>query len=213
MQQDEDNLRIMHPGAYPVFRIFSFKPKCVSLGYSQDLLDIISPETITKEGWHMVKRPTGGGLVFHQESDISFSIVAMRDAFGVKTRPQQIYQLIAPSITHFFSKMGISAQVVAGVRVNNKISYCFDFPANYEITHENRKLFGYAQKHVKDKVLVQGTIFVNQLPELAAKLKINADKGKFVCMQDILGQTPGFNEIAQCLIEAFSTCMQVKFIN
>ena len=60
-------------------RIYSWEPKCISLGYGQELDSLLVGDLARKKGWDVVKRPTGGGIVFHNEAEVTYSLVTGLD--------------------------------------------------------------------------------------------------------------------------------------
>ena len=57
----------------PIFRIYRWKPYCISLGYHQNI-DEIDVEKCDKDGIDIVRRETGGRAVYHSEK-ITYSMI------------------------------------------------------------------------------------------------------------------------------------------
>ena len=137
----------------PTLRIYSWQPKCVSLGYSQDPGKISELEEWQEEGWDIVKRPTGGGIVFHDLNEVSYTVVMPRTKEW-----REAYRLISKAVVTGFKSLGI--EVVTrnsefGIR-NSEL--CFETLNGYEITYKGEKLVGQAQRLGKKGLLQQGTI-------------------------------------------------------
>ncbi len=77
----------------PILRFFQWSTPTVSYGYLTDLTRV---ETWAKEngGGPLVKRPTGGGVVLHQETDLSFSLLWPRNTSHLSENPRTCYAQI-----------------------------------------------------------------------------------------------------------------------
>ncbi len=71
MKRDWENLLLAQEGRGS-FRLYTWKEKTLSIGYSQAFLDFPIK---------MVKRPTGGGALLHGW-DVSFSYAGLREEWG-----------------------------------------------------------------------------------------------------------------------------------
>jgi len=178
-------------------RIYAWDPPCVSFGYSQE----IKKELIPK-GWEAVKRPTGGGIVFHNLSEVTYSIVTDLNAFGEKLIPS--YIKISKAIVAGLQKLGIKAEVSEGENSNSRRNdLCFSYPAEYEIVFAGRKLVGSAQKRGKRTLLQQGSILV--------KDDENSYPAEAITIEEILGRVPAFDEIADALKQGFTERLNCEF--
>jgi lipoyl(octanoyl) transferase len=141
----------------PIIRFYGWELQACSYGYGQNIID--KKELFKKQfGKNIVKRPTGGGTVFHNY-DISYSIIAdvtheklpnIRETFGL------FHKAIAVGL----NKMGYD---VTFFDKKNKIKgfhYCFDNPVLYDIIDNNKKIVGSAQRRKENFLLQQGSIFL-----------------------------------------------------
>ncbi len=63
----------------PTLCLYSWNKPCISLGYSQSIDEEIDPDIANNLGWDVVRRPTGGGIVFHNTSEITYSFFSQID--------------------------------------------------------------------------------------------------------------------------------------
>src|SRR5688572_12720264 len=58
----------------PTVRLYAWKPACVSLGYAQPEADV-DLDVAREFGLDVVRRPTGGGAILHEEDEVTYSVV------------------------------------------------------------------------------------------------------------------------------------------
>jgi len=186
-------------------RIYSWDPPCISLGYSQKLETEIDIEKAEKLGWDVVKRPTGGGIVFHNEAEITYSLIT-----GIARLPAGLipsYKKISGAVILGLSKIGIWAEITRKSKVENrksKIGLCFSYPAEYEIVVDGRKIVGSAQKRGRRALLQQGSIFVRPTDHrLFSVLKKPHDPENSISVEEVLGRKVGFDELSYAISEGF----------
>ena len=201
------DLQIFNDCKRPTLRIYGWSPKCISLGYSQKEEDHIYPDKAKDLGWDVVKRPTGGGVVFHNEDEVTYSVICPAELLphGLMNS----YLFISEKIVDALSKMGVRSEMSAlpAGRVNpkNRVhGLCFGRTENFEITANGKKLVGSAQKRNRTTMLQHGSIQVSKscisVTEIL-KGPIGADIS--ACVSDLLGRTPSFTEISSTLISSF----------
>lgn len=175
----------------PKIRIYGWSNDCISLGYSQIPEDEIDLKKACELNIEIVKRPTGGGMVFHNTDEVTYCVAAPVSYFpkGLKAS----YYFISEIITKALDKMGIKAQIKShgltplpagqagnpspialpagrqgegkgrGFNNSKKISQlCFSSHQDYEITYNGKKLVGSAQKRTRNYILQQGTIAMSR---------------------------------------------------
>ncbi|MFH1541741.1 MAG: hypothetical protein ABIE84_01460, partial [bacterium] len=84
-------------------RIYSWSPRCISVGYSQSL--------ISQPGWECVKRPTGGGTVFHNEAEVTYSLVTAIDNPLLPKGLIPAYMKISEAVVVALAKIGVKAEI------------------------------------------------------------------------------------------------------
>ncbi len=146
MRRDWENLLITEEGKRPNFRLYLWKERTLSLGYSQKAVDLpIS----------MVRRPTGGGALLHGW-DISFSYTGLRKDWGGSF--SKIY-------TNF---MGLLLELLREVESSLDMSrykggyedyFCYFYPTLGEIGLKGKKVVACAMRLMKDSFLLHGSLF------------------------------------------------------
>jgi len=183
MQTDLKLFHDFEKGLIPsTLRIYSWKPKCISVGYSQDL--------VKKNGWDVVKRPTGGGIVFHNETEVTYSLVTDLNNPILPEGMIPSYKKISEAILLGLKSLNINAEIAPRTpRPASRSSLCFDLPAEYEIVVGGKKIVGSAQKRGKKALLQQGSI----------------------CIEEYLGINVKFDDVKDALIAGFSKTLGIQF--
>ncbi len=158
----------------PTLRIYQWQPQCISLGYGQNENALLNVEACRKAGWDIVKRITGGGIVFHNTDEITYSLFLPLDH-------PKLPQGIIPSC-NFISNLLIKAlhdigvadarlAEHAGVDSNRGVAVCFSRPTKYEVVVGDKKIIGSAQKRGQRTLMQHGSICVSRTTDIAALVK------------------------------------------
>jgi lipoyl(octanoyl) transferase len=199
----ETDLKLFHDhenGLIPsTLRIYSWQPRCISVGYSQD------PDSWIEAGWEIVKRATGGGVVFHNEAEVTYSLVTALDDPLLPKGLIPSYKKISAAIVQALALIGIAAEI-SKQSVENRalnVGLCFSVPAEYEIVVNGKKIVGSAQKRGKKSLLQQGSIFVRPTP--------HHDSDNAICVEEVLGRPVGFAEMSRVLRSGFEKVFNISF--
>lgn len=214
MQYDLKLFSDFEQGIIPsTLRIYSWKPKCISLGYSQDKERLIDTEMAMKMGWDVVKRPTGGGIVFHNEAEVTYSLVTEIDNPVFPKGLVPSYKKISEAIIVALGKLGVNSEIRHSSFEIRHSQLCFSYPAEYEIVVDGKKLVGSAQKRGKRVLLQQGSIFARKTdPRAFSVLKEEYDDVNAVSLEEILGREVGFNEMGNALEKGFEEKLGIGFM-
>ena len=148
----------------PIFRIYRWKPYCISLGYHQKL-DEIDVAGCNKDGIDIVRRETGGRAVYHSE-EITYSMIIPKTSEFYSDSILEVYNKISTVLVKALKLSGITnAELESGKAPDFKELYkekissvCFSSTSTYEVVVNGKKLVGSAQKRLKDSVLQHGSI-------------------------------------------------------
>ncbi|MFC1496482.1 biotin/lipoate A/B protein ligase family protein [Candidatus Margulisiibacteriota bacterium] len=198
----------------PTLRVYAWNPPCISVGYNQDMEKSVDIYKAFDQGWEIVKRPTGGGLVFHNMSEVSYSVVT--DINALAEGLINSYVKISEALAVGFSKLGIDAHVKKEKVEIKRPDLCFSYPTEYELVVNGKKLVGSAQKRGKRTLLQQGSIFIrHDYQAVLHVLKKPVDKDFYskcaISAEEILGRVPGFEEVADAIKYGFEQKLGVSF--
>ncbi|MBU0671760.1 MAG: hypothetical protein KJ732_01885 [Candidatus Margulisbacteria bacterium] len=215
MQSDLKMFNEFVVGGQPsALQIYSWQPKCISYGYAQDIENELAVKEAKQLGWDIVKRPTGGGIVFHNEAEVTYSLVTEIDNPKLPNGLVPAYKKISEAVVFALRSLGVEA----GIREQKverralNVGLCFSYPAEYEIVVNNLKIVGSAQKRGKRALLQQGSIFVRNMSfDELALLKKPGQEYNSVSVEEVLGREVDFDELSQALIKGFHEVLCIDF--
>lgn len=150
-----------------VFRTYLWKPHCLSIGRFQKPEAEADVKRLRSNGYHIVKRPTGGRAVWHGD-ELTYSLVAREDFPLVSGGIEESLRKVAGLLTEALNASGIPAVMNRKerelTRAGRKHNPCFTSHGRSEImTPDGRKLVGSAQARSRGVFIEHGSIlFSNQ---------------------------------------------------
>jgi lipoate-protein ligase A len=159
-------LRQAGAGSVPTLRIYKWLYPCISIGRFQKPLRLPSPLRGEDKGegdnsLPIVKRPTGGGAVAHNESGFTYSIIYREDSGVISRGVLSSYKEIHSGIIESLKGLGVKAEFHLsgdnGVRPAAD-KECFMSPVDFDVMRGGRKIAGAAQRRKCGVVLHQGEI-------------------------------------------------------
>jgi lipoate-protein ligase A len=147
----------------PTLRLYGWDMPYVSIGCFQKVSDI-DIEYCTEKHVQVVRRPTGGRAILHNhELTYSFSIKTTQGLFSKGLIDS--YKKISIALGSALLKIGLSSELKLQRKARNhsatrhsKSPLCFQSTSFGEITINNKKVVGSAQKRWTDSLLQQGSI-------------------------------------------------------
>lgn len=198
----------------PTLRLYSWQPKCLTLGYSQKIEREIDLPLAQKLGWDAVVRPTGGGIVFHNTAEVTYSLVIGKDDSSLPKGLVPAYKKISEAVVAGLKLIGVPAEVrqVNWPPPKTDPTLCFSYPAEYEVVALGKKIVGSAQKRGQKALLQQGSIFVRRTQDEAFALLLKPAKvTEAISVEELIGREVGFNEAASSLVYGFMRVFGVEF--
>ena len=132
------------------FRIYRWKPYCISLGYTQNILDV-NQEKATSENIDIVRRPTGGRAILHAE-EITYSVVIpLTEGYTARSVYTKISEALINGLTKY-DKILCDAELetvqpdFAKLHKQPDGMVCFASTAKSEVKFKGKKLIGSAQR-------------------------------------------------------------------
>lgn len=155
---------IRRGSSQPTLRIYGWNMPSVSIGYFQKVRDIDFNYCIEK-GIPIVRRPTGGRAILHNnEITYSFSVKTGDGIFSEGLLDS--YRRISTAFVLSLSKIGLLPELKLLREARNplptsrhsKSPLCFKSISYGEVSIDNKKIMGSAQKRWSDGLLQQGSI-------------------------------------------------------
>ncbi len=177
MQIDSDLLDEAIRGKYnePVFRLYGWKPACVSLGRNQDK-NFIDTELLSKYGIDCVRRLTGGRALLH-DNELTYSYICPVTSIKNGENVTESYKYISGLWIDIFKTLEIELTIGGAPRHITKNNYCMAVSTGADLCFQNKKFIGSAQYRKNGYILQHGSVLIDYDKE---KLdKIFAEKTDF----------------------------------
>lgn len=215
MARDEEMARACLADGVPRLRFYSWSPWALSLGYNQSTDRIDEPE-ITRRGYDLVRRPTGGRAVFHAE-EITYGVAMPTAGRGI----HETYALISEALRRGFLRLGAEDVAFSRSAPDFRAHYetldsegCFSASALNELTWKGKKVVGSAQRRYDSILLQHGSILLGEAHlDIVDFLTLNPEsrpamrerlRAKTATLDEIAnGALPSFELIAAALLDGF----------
>lgn len=168
MAIDEALLRSFNPDASPpVLRLYGWNPPTLSLGRFQKAAAVLDLERCRAEGVAVVRRVTGGGVIFHGE-ELTYALVCAPEQIPPTTSIKDSFRVLTGFLLAFYHRLGLEAAYAAdvapeGTRLGAHTAFCFAGQESFDILAHGRKLGGNAQRRRKGVIFQHGSIPLHNL--------------------------------------------------
>ena len=186
MKIDEEMLEnsVKSNSAEPVFRLYGWRPKCVSLGRNQRD-DFVDYTYLKARGIDVVRRLTGGRALLH-DNEITYSFVCPTSFLKNGENVLKSYEEISQILVDGFKKLGINLEFGGGKSINTKFDYCMLISTGADLCFEGRKFIGSAQCRKNGYILQHGSILFDYDKTLLEEIfKEHVDTNSTVSAKDI----------------------------
>lgn len=207
------------------FRLYRWKPYCISLGAYQNI-NKINISKVQRDGIDVVKRPTGGRAILHAE-EITYSVIyPLSENISARNLYNQINFALKKGLEKFDDQL-INIQME-----NSQIDFrsfyqthlsniCFAASAKSELKYFGKKLAGSAQKKFKNSILQHGSIlcsdyhrkiidYLNLNGNEYSEVKLNIEN-KTTDLRSILNYEINYDELSESLISGFTEYFKAEF--
>ena len=170
MRIDEEllNNAIQNQFEDKIFRLYAWKPSCISLGRNQD--DKFIDKHLLKEyNIDVVRRLTGGRALLH-DNEITYSFVSPVKGLQNGESVIESYKEISQILIDVFKKLGINLTLGGEKGVHTKFDYCMLISTGADLCYQGRKFIGSAQCRKNGYILQHGSILLDYDKHLLEKL-------------------------------------------
>ena len=155
---------LLETAVVPAIRFYRWRSPALSFGYFGKFSDV----AIYAAERDLVRRWTGGGIVFHGD-DLTYSIVIPASDAAFDESSIVIYEKIHSALAEVLNRIGESVVVAGGVdpggfsaatraAVTASGYNCFANPVRADVMMNGRKIAGAAQRRIRRGLLQQGSI-------------------------------------------------------
>ena len=203
---------------HPVLRLYGWDGSALSIGYFQRAGEI-DLAACRKSSIRLVRRPTGGRAVLHQQ-DVTYSVVLPLRRPWTECSIPESYRRINACLQRGLGRLGLLASVTSGPAhaPYPPSPFCFSAVARHELLVDGKKVVGSAQRRFPTALLQQGAILLDFDPSsLLALLRPDqreAAAGSLAAigsLREALGSRPDRQDVAAAIREGFSREMGMEF--
>ena len=197
----------------PTLRIYGWKDSCISLGYSQDPCNVLSPYNDIP----FVRRITGGASILHDQ-ELTYSIICNADDLGLAVKPKNVkemYRAICSFIIDFYSVLGLKASFAKDVvseRLGGYGNFCFSSYEDFDLVINNKKIGGNAQRRKRDLIFQHGSIPQSiDFDVIAKAIMMSVDSAsKVSSLDELLGRKTDFYSLRSTLAKSFENVFSIE---
>jgi lipoyl(octanoyl) transferase len=205
MAVDEAILHQRKSGAsLSTLRVYSWQRRTISLGYFQRL-DTALADLCSQNGIDLIRRPTGGGFVLHDQ-EVTFSVVFSRQDLRFQRQAIEYFRVIATCIRKALLSLGVPVNLAENVFTGkDNHFFCFNNPTKYDLLVAGKKVCGSAQRRYRDIILQQGSLI----------LRTPGDPifwQQAAGLEEVLQQKISLAEICDAFQKSFAAELQLNFI-
>ncbi|HRV08133.1 MAG TPA: lipoate--protein ligase family protein [Acidobacteriota bacterium] len=214
MRMDRDLLQAVEtaPGLMTVVRVYSWNPPAVSIGRNQKLETALNFECCRRRKVQVVRRPTGGRAVYHDD-EVTYTVVSNAPAW-VGGGIEGSYRIVAGILCSALERLGVAAELAKGAdrralrpRLGREFCPpCFAASSRCEIVVRGRKLVGSAQYRTGRSFLQHGSLPLRiDYPTMAELLGCSPEllEAAMVSLEEAAGRAVSRWEAAEALIQSF----------
>lgn len=157
----------------PVLRLYGWNPPALSLGRFQQAADVLDPERCRQSGVPIVRRITGGGVIFHTE-ELTYSLVCAPHQIPPAASIKESFRVLTTFLLNFYKGLGLTAayavdQFPVDTTLGQRTPFCFAGKETYDILIHGRKIGGNAQRRLKNLIFQHGSIPLRNMVSEGAK--------------------------------------------
>ena len=168
MALDSALLSDLENSGAPILHLYDWEGEAATYGHFIDPTKYLNAEGVVAHGLCLAKRPTGGGIVFHN-CDLAFSVLIPATHPDFSQSPfdnyafinRHVLSVVCQFIGHTPELLPVEPEAVDAVSRN----FCMAKPTKYDVMIEGKKVGGAAQRKTRQGFLHQGSISLGMLPE------------------------------------------------
>lgn len=178
MALDDALLQTFEPClSQPVLRLYGWSPPALSLGRFQKAGEVLDLEACRVAGIPVVRRITGGGVIFHAD-ELTYSIVCAPHHIPAASSIKDSFRILTGFLLRFYRSLGLDTAYAAdrnatGEKLGERTPFCFAGRETFDILIQGRKIGGNAQRRMKQVVFQHGSIpLIGRLEDAVQFLRV-----------------------------------------
>ena len=208
-------------GCPPTLRLYGWQPPAVSLGRFQELDGSLDLAEIERRGYGLVRRPTGGRAILHDD-ELTYLVAVREQDLEQGGTLHGSYRQISRGLEAGLALLGLPSAMgterVGPVADRSLAAVCFAKAARCDLTSAGRKVVGSAQMRAKGAILQHGSIPLHLRSEdvLAVMPGPAGDAGllrrRAAGIADVLGRDVSREELAEAVIAGFAQALGLSLV-
>ncbi len=204
----------------PTLRVFQWAQTAISLGRFQSFEREIEREACQRPGVVLVRRPTGGRAVYHQDEFTYSIVIGKRD--GVPAGVVAAYAYLSQGLLAALQMLGVQAEISDERVSKHPSAACFASSTQADLTSGGFKLVGSAQVWKDDTLLQQGSLpLEDRASEFFELLRFPSEQARQEALEHYREKTSplhsfalsvSWDQVAQAFRSGFSSFLQKDFI-
>jgi len=201
----------------PVLRLYGWDPPALSLGRYQDAAASLRLDLCEAEGVPVVRRMTGGGIIFHAQ-ELTYSLVCAPGQIGDDTGVKAGFRRLCGFLLETYRSLGLAPAFAtdlkpAGERLGERTAFCFAGKEEYDVLVNGRKIGGNAQRRMRGCLLQHGSIpLESRVKDAVRYLREPAPGAEGAVSLAELGVKPEPDLLKRMLIDSFEKCLGVRLV-
>lgn len=143
-----------------VLHFYAWKGNCATYGYFLDPFKLLHEEQVRKHSLALARRPTGGGVIFHQW-DLAFAVLipAAHPKYALNTLQNYAWvnKAVLEAVAEFSGRKFETTLLEQEEKCLHPC-FCMAKPTVFDVMLNGRKAGGAAQRRTKHGLLHQGSI-------------------------------------------------------
>lgn len=206
----------------PTLRFYAWQPPCLSLGYTQPVVDV-DRARLAERGWDLVRRLTGGRAILHTD-ELTYSVTVQAANPIVAGDIVASYRRLSQALLNGLRDLGADPQADKRASEHHETHgpVCFEVPSHYEITVGGKKLIGSAQVRKAGAVLQHGSLpLTGDITRICdALVYTDNDERERVrsrvvlraaTLESVLGQTVSWEQAVAAMTRSFQETFDLEF--
>ncbi len=190
---EEAIIRSRREGRVPdTFRLWR-NPASVVIGCHTDVESEVNLSSCSRCGIDVVRRPSGGGAVYHDPGNLNYTIIADVATNKIPSNIQGAYEFLSTGVIVGLQALGIRAE--------------FDPPNS--ITVDGEKISGMAQHWFYNVLLHHGTLLVNADLK-ALNVVLTAPRDRVTNLREKIGRQIMMKEVKKTILNGFKTTFKFE---
>ena len=202
----------------PTLRFYQWNPPGISLGRLQRRPGF-DADACQRLGFDVVRRPTGGRAVLHQ-NDLTYSIITGTRE-GIPITLPAAYHLLCQGLLAGFRQLGIEAEFGQEQARADQPDVCFLRSLIGDVVFRGKKFVGSAQTWSGSSLLQHGSILLGPQAATWSEL-LGGDEGtrqthcddlerRMTSLSEILGHVPPIHTVKAALVKGMAQALGVVF--